>query len=112
MENQLRVRKRFSPQERSKILADYHQSRQSGLTQQQFVTQAGISLTCLQRWLSLSKTGELAASPAPLLEVKPALPPRTAAGYSIELPCGLVVKVPQGFAATELAQLMQIAKSL
>src|SRR5436853_2164173 len=104
MENQSPVRKRFSPQERSKILADY---RQSGLTQQQFVAQAGISLSCLQRWLSLSKTRKLPAASVPLLELKPALPPRTAAGYSIELPCGVVLKVPQRFAAGELAELVQ-----
>jgi len=112
MENQSPIRKRFSPQERSKILADYAQSRQSGLTQQQFVAQAGISLTCLQRWLSLSKTGKLAATPAPLLEVKPALPPRAAGAYTIELPCGVVLKIPQGFVAEELAQLARLFKVL
>src|ERR1043166_2339430 len=109
MENQSSVRRRrFTPQERNNLLKSY---QQSGLTQRAFASQAGISLSCLQRWLILSKRGQLPPSPAQLLEVKPPPPAasgRTSAGYTLEFPEGIVLKIPRGFAPEEVLQLARL----
>jgi hypothetical protein len=110
MENQSSSRKRFSLSERNSLLESY---RQSGLTQRQFADQAGISLSSLQRWLGLNGREKPSAPAVQLLEVKAVPPaPGLAAGYSVELPGGAVLRVPRGFVAGEVAQLARLFQSL
>src|ERR1044072_6617165 len=95
--------KRFTPEERERILAAYRNSR---VTQREFAAQAGISLSCLSLWLKKSKR----CSPAGFIEVSPSLPkgsPRPGS-YRIESPGGWSLEVGRGFEGEELARLCQI----
>ncbi|HEX4119053.1 MAG TPA: transposase [Verrucomicrobiae bacterium] len=101
-------RKHFGAEQREKILQSY---RESSLTQKEFAVQAGVSLSTLQAWLR--KASE-ARGPSPgfvavpnLLAARPA-----PAAYRLQWPDGLTLEVRSGFAAQELAVLLQLLPPL
>jgi lambda repressor-like predicted transcriptional regulator len=111
MQNDVPARKRASAQEREKILSAY---RKSGLTQEKFAAQAGLSLSCLSNWLRRAKA-QTHSSPASFLEVSlpaAAAPNRLAPGYRVELPGGIRLELPAGFTPAEAAELCRILRSL
>jgi hypothetical protein len=107
MQEDQTARKRYTPEERERIVAAY---RKSQMTQREFAAQAGISLSCLSLWLKKSKKG----SPAGFIEVSPSLPkgwPQLGS-YRIESPGGWSLEVGRGFEGEELTRLCQIVKGL
>jgi hypothetical protein len=108
MQDLLRVRKHSTPEEREKILQSY---RESSLTQKEFAVQAGIGVSTLLAWLRQSEgekargTGFVAVPN--LLATLPA-----PAGYRLQWPGGLSLEVRPGFAAAELAALLQLLPAL
>lgn len=108
MQNDLPVRKRASAEEREKILTAY---RKSGLTQEKFAAQAGLSLSCLSNWLRRAKAQ---APPVSFLELAPPAtnPSRWAPGYRVELPGGIRLELPSGFTPAEAVELCRILRSL
>ena len=111
MQNDLPVRKRASAEEREKILTAY---RKSGLTQEKFAAQAGLSLSCLSNWLRRAKAQKAPSRPASFLEVSlpAAAPSRWAPGYRVELPGGIRLELPSGFTPAEASELCRILRSL
>lgn len=110
MQNDLPVRKRASVEEREKILTAY---RASGLTQEKFAAQAGLSLSCLSNWLRRAKA-QAPSRPVSFLEVSSpaASSSRWSPGYRVELPGGVRLELPSGFAPAEAAELCRILRGL
>jgi len=109
MQRAVSIRKRFTPEERAKILADY---QASGLTQQEFVRQAGISLAALGKWLTQARRQKPPQTTAvSFLEVAPA-DPRSADFYRVQLLGGMVLEVPLGFRAPEVEELLRLIRDL
>ena len=100
-------RKRFTPAERLKILADY---KASGLTQRAFADRAGVSLSCLSIWLRRQKQSAPETTPSAFLELPP--PPGAPAGYKFQWPGGLSLELPRGFSPAEARELLQLARAL
>src|SRR5580700_3907064 len=103
MQDSTRVRKHRTPAQREKLLQDY---RRSQMTQKEFASQAGLSVSSLQTWLR--KTPAASEGPAfvavpNLLSASPAVP-----GYRLQWPGGLSLEVGSGFSCRELAALLQL----
>jgi transposase-like protein len=101
-------RKQSTAEQREKILQSY---RGSSLTQKEFAARAGVSLSTLQAWLRKASD---AKGPSPgfvavpnLLSARPA-----PAAYRLQWPGGLTLEVRSGFAAEELATLLQLLPPL
>jgi transposase-like protein len=110
MQNDLPVRKRASAEEREKILNTY---RKSGLTQEKFAAQAGLSLSCLSNWLRRAKAQAQSGAPSFLeMSLPSANSSRWAPGYRVELPGGIRLELPAGFTPAEAAELCRILRSL
>ena len=109
MQNSKPVRKHRTPGQREDILRDY---RQSQLTQKEFATKAGLSVSTLQAWLR--KIPSHAAPPGPAFLAVPNLwsaapaPP----AYRLQWPGGLSLEVRAGFVSGELAALLQLLPAL
>ena len=96
-------RKHFTAEQREKILQSY---RGSSLTQKEFAAQAGVSLSTLQAWLR--KASDAQGPPPGFVAVPNLLAARPApAAYRLQWPGGLALEVRSGFAAEELAALLQ-----
>jgi DNA-binding XRE family transcriptional regulator len=108
MQSLSRVRKHSTPERREKIIQSY---RESSLTQREFAVQAGISLSTLRAWLKkavVPKKAESRFVAVPnLLSTLPAGPV-----YRLQWPGGLSLEVRSGFAAAELAALLQLLPPL
>ena len=82
------------------------------MTQKEFATQAGLSVSTLQAWLR--KNPSRAAPPGPAFLAVPNLwsaapaPP----AYRLQWPGGLSLEVRAGFVAGELAALLQLLPAL
>lgn len=108
MSDDVPVRKRYSPEDRARILADYHAS---GLAQREFVAKTGISLACLNVWLRRARLAGPGQAPASVgfvpVELKQAatLPPSASApkgGIEVELPGKLLVRLPTSYSMAEV----------
>jgi len=105
-----RRRKRLSPWERAGVLEEYHAS---GLTQRDFAARAGVSLGTLGLWLRSARKPRTDA-PAPPVSFAPVAlklendPASRQAGsrVEVELPGGMVVRLPEGMAHGEVARLV------
>jgi len=109
MQRSTRVRRRYTPAQRDKILAAYQRSR---LPQQDFAAQAGIGDSTLTLWLrkaAASKVGgQSSFVPVPnLLSAAAAAP-----AYRLQFPQGHVVEVSPGFQSEELGTLLQMIQAL
>jgi len=109
MQSLIHVRKHRSPAQREEIIRDYHRSQ---LTQKEFAQQAGIGVSTLQAWLRKAPNRSAADTPAfvplPNLLATTPLPP----AYRLHWPGGLSLEVRAGFAAPELAALLQLLPAL
>ena len=107
MENEASIRHRRTPAERAQILDQYHQS---GLTQQVFAAQAGISCSALSSWLRRARTN--ADSNPPQFVTLPNLlaTGRGSAAYRLQWPDGFILEVVAGFAASELSTLLKVVQ--
>jgi hypothetical protein len=103
------VCKHRTPVEREQILEDY---RRSQLTQKQFATQSGVSVSTLQAWLR--KIPSRAAPPGPAFLAVPNLlsPAPAAPAYRLQWPDGLSLEIGSGFVSGELAALLQLLPAL
>jgi len=109
MQNSRLVRKHRTAAQREQILRDY---RQSQLTQKQFATQAGLSVSTLQAWLRRApgrpaSLGSTFVAVPNLLSVAAAPP-----AYRLQWPGGLSLEVRAGFVSQELAALLQLLQAL
>lgn len=109
MQNSRPVRKHRTPGQREAIVRDY---RESQLTQNEFATKAGISVSTLQAWLRKVPSHTAPIGPAflavPNLWSAPPAPP----AYRVQWPGGLSVEVRAGFVSGELAGLLQLLRAL
>ena len=81
------------------------------MTQREFARQAGISLSTLHLWLK--NASEEPGPPRGFVAVPNLLAaPPAAAAYRLQWPGGLALEVRSGFAAEELAALLQLLPSL
>jgi len=82
------------------------------LTQKEFATQAGLSVTTLQAWRRKAPdhrawTGSAFVAVPNLLSASPAPP-----AYRLQWPGGLSLEVRAGFVSEELAALLQLLPAL
>jgi transposase-like protein len=105
MTKSTKPRQRLSPTQRAELLEAYEHS---GLSQRAFAGQAGISLSSLQLWLRAVRTGR-AAAPA-FVELPNPLPAAAVPAYRLRWADGLVLELGCGFAAEELAVLLQVVE--
>jgi hypothetical protein len=103
------VRHRPTQAQRETILTAY---RRSQLTQREFASQAGISVSALQLWLR--KAAASPSSPATAFVQVPNLlaPVPGPAVYRLHLGGGIDLEVGSGFRPEELASLLQLLRSL
>lgn len=100
-------RRRFSPEERAALAAEY---RQGDLTQREFAAQVGISVSCLGIWLRRAR--EESSRPGfvelgPLLSTVAASP-----SYRVQFTGGLTLELSRGFVPEEVAQLCRLMRAL
>ena len=112
--NELRKRGRLSELEREGVLEEF---RRSGLTQYEFASRAGISVSCLYSWMRRARLGSASTEPVRFLEL-PELPaPSSGADsspppYTVWFPGGLRVSLAHGFVPGEAEQLCRMVRSL
>jgi len=108
MQISARVRRRFTPAQRAKILAAY---QRSGLPQKDFSVQAGIGHSTLTLWLRTAAAKDAGTStfvPVPnLLSVA-----STSPAFRLQFPQGVIVEVAPGFQAEELGALLKQVQAL
>ena len=109
MPHSLPRRKHMTPAQREKILRAW---RASSLPDQAFAAQAGVGVSTLHAWRR-----RVAARPAGLRTPFVAVPNLLAAGppalaYRLQWPGGLSLELRAGFAAGELAALLQLLPAL
>jgi transcriptional regulator with XRE-family HTH domain len=109
MQNSRPVRKHRTPGQREGILQDY---RQSQLTQKEFATKAGISVSTLQAWLRRIPSRAASTGPAFLAVPNLLSAPPAAPAYRLQWPGGLSLEVRAGFVSGELAGLLQLLRAL
>jgi len=103
------VRKRPTQAQRETILRAY---RRSHLTQQEFASHVGISVSALQLWLR--KAAVRTSSQATAFVRVPNLlgPAPGPALYRLRLPGGIDLEIASGFRPEELLSLLQLLRSL
>ena len=105
MQDSRLVRKHRTSAQRQSIVQNYQRSQ---MTQKEFATQAGISVSTLQAWLRKA-TVRPAASDSVFVAVPNLLPaPSTGPAYRLQWPGGLSLEVRSGFSTGELAALLQL----
>jgi transposase-like protein len=103
------VRKRPTQAQRETIVTAY---RRSQLTQREFASQAGISVSALQLWLRKAAAGP-STETAAFVQVPNLLAQAPApAVYRLHLPGAIDLEVGSGFRPEELASLLQVLRSL
>ena len=103
------IRKRPTQEQREAVLSAY---RRSQLTQREFASQAGISVSGLQLWLRKAAARRCTQTTA-FVQV-PNLLAQTPgpAVYRLHLPGAIDLEVGSGFRPEELASLLQVVRSL
>ena len=111
MQQESAPRKRFTPLERSRLLAAY---RQSDLTQGEFARRHQLSVSCLSAWLRKSRAAPADAVPAAFVAIPGGLPKAeiSRAVYKIGFPSGHSLEVTEGFRVETLTQLCPIVGGL
>src|SRR5271156_4421068 len=104
MQDATHVRQHRTPAQRKKILEDYRQGQR---TQKEYAAQAGISVSTLQAWLRKRPARASSAGPA-FVAVPNLLSASSGPVYRLQWPGGLSLEVRSGFAAQELAALLQL----
>ena len=102
------VRKRFTKAQRESIVTAY---RRSPLTQREFTSQAGISVSALQLWLRRATTRPSIPGPA-FVQVPNLLGQTSSADYRLHLDGGIDLEISSGFRPAELESLLQLLRSL
>lgn len=103
------VRKWYTSEERRKILEDYHQGQS---TQKDFVKEAGICLSTLQRWLH-EGDGTDRGVKKPFIEIPNLLSASSGlATYRLESGGGWKLEIRSGFKVDELEGLLRILQVL
>jgi len=98
----------FTPEQRAKIIQNYHRAQ---LSQKEFAAQAGIGVTTLQSWLR-----KAASAPSPQAKFLPvpnllnAAPARST--YRLHLTGGMQLEVGSGFHPEELTTLLRVMREL
>ena len=111
MQRESAPRKRFTPLERTSLLAAY---RQSDLTQGEFARRNQLSVSCLSAWLRKSRSAPADDLPAAFIAIPGGLPKAeiSRALYKIGFPSGHSLEVAEGFRVEALTQLCQIVAGL
>lgn len=112
MNNQPARRRRHTPVERARLLAEFQQSE---LTQKEFASRNGLSMSCLSIWLRKSRTEDHHSLPKAAflrLPIDLPSPERSAPTYKIGLPDGHSIELSTGFQVDELKQICQLLRSL
>ena len=98
------IRKHRTAEEREKILKDY---QSSGLTQREFASEVGISLSTLQLWLRKTVNREA------FIQLPNVLTPAgQTAPYRLHLGDGRIMDIGWGFRPEELAALLPLLRQL
>ena len=103
-----RQRRRYSKEDREKILLEYASSDQS---QAGFAASKGISVTTFQNWLRKSRQTKATSKAGDLIPVRlvPGQTSSEACGLiEIELPTGLLIRLSPGFDPDEIRTLVKI----
>ncbi len=111
MQRSTRVRRRYTPAQRDKILAAYQRSR---LPQKDFAAQTGIGHSTLTLWLRKAATTKVkVGGPSTFVPVPNLFSAAVAApAFRLRFPQGHVVEVAAGFQAEELGALLQLIQAL
>ena len=109
MENESRNRRHRTPAERAQMLDQYHQS---GLTQEAFAAQAGISCSALSSWLRRAAANADSLQPQFLRLPNLFSAGRGSAAYRLQWADGFSLEVATGFAAQELGALLKTIQRL
>jgi transposase-like protein len=103
------ARQHFTPEQRARLIQDYHRAQ---LSQKEFALQAGIGVTTLQSWLRKAAS----ATPAPRAKFLPVpnLLRAAPAGstYRLHLTGGMQLEVSSGFRPEELTTLLRAVREL
>ena len=102
------VRMRPTQAQREAILSTY---RRSQLTQREFASQAGISVSALQLWLRKA-TPRPSSQTTAFVQVPNLLAQTSPAVYRLHLDGGIDLEISSGFRPEELASLLQLLRSL
>ena len=104
-------RQRFTPAQRAKLLASYHQG---DLTQREFALRNRLSVSCLSIWLRKSKPNTVGDAPPSFIQLPGGLPSVevSRAAYKILLAGGHSLEVSRGFRAEELTHICQMLHRL
>jgi len=108
MQRRTRVRRRHSPAQKDRLLAQY---RRSGLSQRQFAAKAGIGYSTLTLWLRKTAPARKPSKSA-FVAVPNLLSTTTPPTYRLRFSGGLSVEVASGFQTEELASLLQVVQRL
>jgi transposase-like protein len=110
MENQVRVRRRFTMTEKADLVAAY---LRSGLSQEQFALQEGIAPSNIQRWIQQGRAAPERKCRRRLVEVPNLLaaPPANAL-YRLRWSQGMVLELNRGFEPEAVRVLVQLLQSL
>ena len=100
-------RQRFTPDQRTRLLAAY---RQGDLTKREFARRNKLSVSCLGLWLRKSKLEAAGDAPPSFIRLPGGLPLAevSQAAYKIIFAGGHRLEVPVGFRTEELAELCRI----
>lgn len=105
-ETNIRKKRRYTREERERILSAYRSSSQ---TQKGFCREVGLPLATLGQWLSRSRqpddTGKLIEVSLPT-----ALTNAAAASLAIELPGGIVVRIAAGTSASWVREIIHVLR--
>jgi hypothetical protein len=91
------------------LLEEY---RRSDLTQKDFAAEAGIGLSTFHAWLRRDQADGKAGNAQFVSLPGLGLPAAAAPMYRLELPSRVILEIPSGFRAEELARLVEVLRSL
>jgi transposase-like protein len=96
------VRHRFSPQQRERLLARFHQSQ---LTVKQFATRHGVGLSTLSKWLQQERL-----SGKPAVNFQEVVVPHAAPKWAVEITSskGWTVRLQDSSAIRSLSKVLRV----
>jgi hypothetical protein len=98
-------RTRWRPEQVERYLAAYESS---GQTQREFAQGAGLAYATFARWVRRRRQAAVAVTPARWVPVEVKAERRRGVGYQVQCADGTSVRIPEGFDAAEVRQLLEL----